>query len=90
MTSNKCVQQTKQIDLLQEKVLESIHAISHQKKCDISSLHELCLVQDSPRMSANLPGPAMGLPKVDDEISRVFDKVWFHVIFEMKIEIGAR
>ncbi|EQC31867.1 hypothetical protein SDRG_10386 [Saprolegnia diclina VS20] len=75
VTSNKCVQQTKQIDLLQEKVLESIHAISHQKKCDISSLHELCVVQDSPRMSANLPGPAMGLTKVDDEISRVFDKM---------------
>ncbi|OQS00568.1 hypothetical protein ACHHYP_03416 [Achlya hypogyna] len=75
VTGTKCVQQTKQIDLLQEKVLESIHAVSHQKKCDLSNLHELCVVHDSPRMSTNLPGPAMGLTKVDDDISRVFDKM---------------
>ncbi|OQR96892.1 sporangia induced hypothetical protein [Thraustotheca clavata] len=75
ITGNKCTQQSKHIDLLQEKVLESIHALSHQKKCDLSNLNELCHVVDSPRMSTNLPGPPMGLNKVDDEVTRVFDKM---------------
>ncbi|KAH9126028.1 hypothetical protein LEN26_009461 [Aphanomyces euteiches] len=76
VTGNKCSHQAKQLEVLQERVLEAIHVVSHQKKCDISNLNELSQVVTSPRMNAaNLPGPAIGLNKIDEDVSHVIDQM---------------
>ncbi|KAF0692267.1 Aste57867_16635 [Aphanomyces stellatus] len=76
VTGNKCSHQSKQLEVLQERVMEAIHVVSHHKKCDLSNLTELAQIVTSPRMStANLPGPVMGLNKIDDDVSHVFDQM---------------
>ncbi|ETV92757.1 hypothetical protein H310_12987 [Aphanomyces invadans] len=76
VTGNKCSHQSKQLEVLQERVLEAIHVVSHHKKCDLSSLNDLAQIVTSPRMnSGNLPGPALGLNKIDEDVSHVFDQM---------------
>ncbi|RQM20836.1 hypothetical protein B5M09_009914 [Aphanomyces astaci] len=76
VTGNKCTHQSKQLEVLQERVLEAIHVVSHHKKCDLTTLNDLAQIVTSPRMSAgNLPGPALGLNKIDEDVSHVFDQM---------------